>query len=54
MNSSPLKTSFRSATHATDSIRNGCTANSKAAKALGHGRPVIRSSTENNSIAEAA
>ena len=35
MKNSPLRTSFRSATQATDSTRRGWTANRAAAKALG-------------------
>ena len=46
--------SFRSATQATDSTRNGWMANRAAAKAAGQQSPVMRNSTRNSSTATAA
>lgn len=44
-----LRTSFRSATQATDSTWTGWSANSAATKALRHRAPVIMSSSRNRS-----
>ena len=52
MKNRPLSRSFRSATQATDSTRNGCTANTAATKALGHKPPVIRQRTRKSRIAD--
>ncbi len=41
MKKSPLRTSLRSATHATDSTRKGWIAKTAATKALRHKKPVI-------------
>ena len=54
MKNSPLRTSFRSATQATDSTRNGWMAKMAATKALGQRSPVIRRRTRNSKIAVAA
>ena len=54
MKNSPLKTSLRSATQATDSTLRGCTANTAATQALGQSAPVIRRSASNRSTAAAA
>src|ERR1043166_2413459 len=43
----PLNTSFRSATHATDSTRSGCTPNIKATKKAGPVAPVSLVSKRN-------
>ena len=51
MKNSPLSTSFRSATQATDSTRNGWMANTAATKALGQRSPVIRRRTRKRRIA---
>ena len=47
MKNSPLNTSLRSATHATDSTRSGWIANTAATNALRPRHPVIRRSTRN-------
>jgi hypothetical protein len=44
-----LRTSFLSATHATDSTWSGCTAKSAATRALRHKAPVIREKSRNKS-----
>gem|GEM_PF-3964713 len=50
----PLNTSLRSDTQATDSARNGWTANSAATNALRHRLPVSCRNTKNSNIALAA
>ena len=54
MKNSPLKTSLRSATQATDSTRRGWMAKTAATHALGQSAPVIRRSTRNRRTAAAA
>ena len=54
MKNSPLKTSFRSVTQATDSARRGCRAKMAAESALGHRRRVIRQRTSQSRTAERA
>ena len=49
-----LSTSFRSATHATDSTRNGCNPNNAANTAGRQSAAVIRLNTTNNRTVEAA
>ncbi len=53
MKNTALSTSLRSATHATDSARNGWIANSAATNALRHRNPVIRRSTRKSRITAA-
>ena len=54
MKNSPLSTSRRSATQATDSTCKGCRANNAATSALGQSAPVIRHRTKNSVTADAA
>ena len=54
MKKSPLKTSLRSATQATDSTRSGWMAKIAATHALGQSAPVIRRSAKSRRTAAAA
>ena len=54
MKNSPLNTSLRSATQATDSTLRGWIAKTAATQALGQSAPVIRRRARNRTIAAAA
>jgi hypothetical protein len=54
MKKNPARTSLRSLTQATDSTRNGCTANTAATKAAGARAPVAFASATQNNAAPAA